>query len=71
MASELSESLDKGGELMARAKVPEELKRLRNKLYMREYRKKQKEQSFTEAIKKTSSPAPRHPSAVDISERQV
>lgn len=60
---------------MARAKVPEELKRRRYNDYMREYmkkyNKKKKEQSFLEAIKKTSSPAPRHPSAVDISERQV
>ncbi len=60
---------------MARAKVPEELKqqwrREYMKKYMTEYRKRRKEQSFSEAIKKTSSPAPRHPSAVDISERQV
>ncbi len=60
---------------MARPRVPEELKQQKfreyMKLYMREYRKKQKEQSFSEAIKKTSSPAPRHPSAVSNSERQV
>lgn len=56
---------------MARAKVPTELKRLRMRLYMREYRKKQKEQSFSEVIKNTSSPAPRHPSAANIRERQV
>ena len=60
---------------MARPRVPEELKKKRfneyMRLYMRDYNKKKKEQSFAEAIKKTSSPAPRHPSAVDISERQV
>ncbi|MPM12693.1 hypothetical protein SDC9_59047 [bioreactor metagenome] len=60
---------------MARAKVPTELKqqwrREYMKKYMAEYRKRRKEQSFAEVIKKTSSPAPRHPSAVDTSERQV
>lgn len=60
---------------MARPKVPEELKKQRHREYMQkymvEYRKRQKEQSFSEAIKKTSSPAPRHPSAVSNSERQV
>lgn len=58
---------------MARPKVPEELKKQRHrelmKVYMRKYRQRQKEQSFAEAIKKTSSPAPCHPSVVDIGER--
>jgi len=60
---------------MARPRVPEELKQQWRREYMQKYmvayRKKQKEQSFSEAIKKTSSPAPRHPSAVSSSERQV
>ena len=60
---------------MAISRVPKELqKRKYNdymRLYMREYNKKKKEQSFAEAIKKTSPPASRHPSAADISERQV
>lgn len=60
---------------MAISRVPEELKKKRHNDYMREYmrkyNKKKKEQSFSEAIKKASSPAPRHPSAVSNSERQV
>ncbi|MGI6751537.1 MAG: hypothetical protein ACOX4U_02825 [Anaerovoracaceae bacterium] len=60
---------------MAISRVPEELKKKRYNDYMREYmrkyNKKKKEQSFSEAMKKTSSPPPRHPSAVDIRERQV
>ena len=59
---------------MARPKIPEELRKKHQqdymRQYMRDYRKRQKEQTFSEILKKTA-PAPRHPSAVDISERQV
>jgi hypothetical protein len=59
---------------MARPKIPEELRKKHQhdymRQYMRDYRKRQKEQTFSEILKKTA-PAPRSPMAKYYAERQV
>ena len=46
---------------MARPRIPEELKKLHKREYMRRYRQRLKQQSFSEAVK--TPPVPPRPSA--------
>lgn len=52
---------------MARPRIPEELKKLHKREYMRKYRLRRKQQSFDEALK--NPPVPPHPSAAGASEQ--
>lgn len=47
---------------MARPRIPEELKKLHKREYMRKYRQRRKQQSFDETLK--NPPVPPHPSTV-------
>lgn len=46
---------------MARPRIPEELKKLHKREYMRKYQRRRSQQSFDEALK--NPPVPPHPSA--------
>lgn len=46
---------------MARPRIPEELKKLHKREYMRKYQRRRRQQSFDEALK--NPPVPPHPSA--------
>lgn len=48
---------------MARPRIPEELKKLHKREYMRKYRQRLKQQSFDEALK--NPPVPPRPSAAE------
>ena len=48
---------------MARPRIPEELKKLHRREYMREYQRRRRQQSFDEALK--NPPAPPRPSAAE------
>lgn len=49
---------------MARPRIPEELKKLHKREYMRKYQRRRKQQSFDEALK--NPPVPPRPSAAGM-----
>lgn len=52
---------------MARPRIPEELKKLHKREYMRKYKQRLKQQSFDEALK--NPPVPTRPSAAGTDEQ--